>query len=124
MNHAYLKKTFRLALAVCLLAGTPALAAETNSVARPGGYQFDGTISRVVLENYLARSITMEGLLNGRGDLNDNIRMLKSIGAKYVGRALCLWIQEKSLRAGLKILKHAAMAIPFYLRTVFSHPNA
>jgi hypothetical protein len=62
--------------------------------ARPGGYQFDGTISRQVLENYLSRSITMEGLLNGRGDLGDNIRMLKTTGAKYIGRALCLWGAE------------------------------
>ena len=30
-------------------------------------FSFDRTISRQVLENYLARSITMEGLLNGRG---------------------------------------------------------
>ena len=36
----------------------------------------------------------MEGLLNGRGDLKDNIRMLKSMGAKYIGRALCLWGAE------------------------------
>ena len=57
-------------------------------------YQFDGTISRQVLENYLARSITMEGLLNGRGNFDDNIRMLKSTGAKYFGRALCLWGAE------------------------------
>jgi hypothetical protein len=62
--------------------------------ARPGGYQFDRTISRPVLENYLSRSISMEGLLNGRGDLEDNIRMLKSTGAKYIGRALCLWGAE------------------------------
>jgi hypothetical protein len=29
-------------------------------------YRFDKTISRAVLENFLSRSITMEGLLNGR----------------------------------------------------------
>jgi hypothetical protein len=84
------------------LLAAPLLPAPANRVelesqsasAPPGGYQFDGTISRQVLENYLARSITMEGLLNGRGDLSDNIRMLKSIGAKYIGRALCLWGAE------------------------------
>lgn len=59
--------------------------------ARPGGYQFDAKISREVLENHLSRAISMEGLLNGRGDLPDNIRMLKSVGVKYVGRSLCLW---------------------------------
>jgi len=70
--------------------------------ARPGGYQFDGTISRQVLENYLSRSITMEGLLNGRGDLNDNIRMLKSAGAKYIGRALCLWGAEADFQHNIE----------------------
>ncbi len=77
-----------------LFAGSSAFSDETNSTVRPGGYQFDGKISRPVLENYLSRSITMEGLLNGQGDLKDNIRMLKSLGAKYVGRALCLWGAE------------------------------
>ena len=54
---------------------------------KPRDYQFDGAISREVLENYLSRSISMEGLLNGRGDLDDNIRMLKETGAKFIGRA-------------------------------------
>jgi hypothetical protein len=61
-------------------------------------YNFRRTIPREVLDNYLARSITMEGLLNGRGDLGDNIRMLKSAGAKYIGRSICLWVREASLR--------------------------
>src|SRR5262249_33121676 len=60
-------------------------------------YRFDGAISREVLENYLSRSISMEGLLNGRGDLDDNIRMLKSTGAKFIGRSLCLWTREADL---------------------------
>jgi pimeloyl-ACP methyl ester carboxylesterase len=77
--------------------------------ARPGGYQFDGTISRQVLENYLSRSITMEGLLNGRGDLDDNIRMLKSTGAKYIGRALCLWGAEANF---LNNIQRAREEIP------------
>jgi hypothetical protein len=64
-------------------------------------YQFDRMISREVLENYLARSITMEGLLNGRGDLDDNIRMLKTMGAKFIGRSLCLWAGEGNLLQNL-----------------------
>jgi hypothetical protein len=59
-------------------------------------YRFDGTISCPVLENYLSRSVSMEGLLNGRGDLDDNIRMLKSTGAKFIGRSLCLWDRRVS----------------------------
>jgi hypothetical protein len=60
-------------------------------------YDFSRTIPREVLDNYLSRSITMEGLLNGRGDLGDNIRMLKDTGAKYIGRSICLWGREASL---------------------------
>jgi hypothetical protein len=40
--------------------------------ARARNDRFDGTISRDVLENYLSRAISMEGLLNGRGDLDDS----------------------------------------------------
>ncbi|MFC1713945.1 hypothetical protein ACFL6S_09760 [Candidatus Poribacteria bacterium] len=54
-------------------------------------YHFDGKISREVLENYLSRSITMMDLLSGVGDPDDNIRMLKSMGAKFAGRALYVW---------------------------------
>ena len=64
---------------------------------RARDYQFYGTISRGVLENFLDRSITMEGMLNGRGDLNDNIRMIKSTGAKFIGRSICLWGDEANL---------------------------
>ena len=66
-------------------------------------------MSREVLENYLSRSISMEGLLNGRGDLDDNIRMLKSIGAKFIGRSLCLWGGEANL---LRNLERAKQQVP------------
>jgi hypothetical protein len=69
----------------------------TTAPSRRRDYHFDGMISRKVLENYLSRSITMEGLLNGRGNLEDNIRMLKRIGAKFIGRSLCLWGGEGAL---------------------------
>src|ERR1700754_2253947 len=69
--------------------------------ARPD-YHFDGTISRGVLENYLDRSISMEGLLNGRGDLDDNIRMLNYTGAKFIGRSICLWGGEAKLLANFE----------------------
>ena len=49
---------------------TPKKDNEGAAVAKPRDYRFDGTISREVLENYLSRSISMEGLLNGRGDLD------------------------------------------------------
>jgi hypothetical protein len=72
-------------------------------------YRFDRTISRPVLESFLSRSITMEGLLNGRGDLNDNIRMLKQVGAKYIGRSICLWGREAEL---LHNLSAASKQVP------------
>ena len=87
---------------VALLIGRWIDAAETRPAERRGGYQFDRTISREVLENYLSRSITVEGVFNGRGDLDDNIRMLKSIGVKYAGRSLCLWGAENNFLANIE----------------------
>ena len=52
--------------------GPPPQASQTRPARAenaPHDYRFDGSISRDVLENYLSRSITMEGMLNGRGDL-------------------------------------------------------
>lgn len=71
-------------------------------------YRFDRTISRPVLENYLSRSITMEGLLIGRGDLDDNIRMLTSTGAKLAGRTLYLWGGEGALARNLELARKSA----------------
>jgi len=71
-------------------------------------YGFDATISRDVLENFLARSISMEGLLNGRGDLGDNIRMLRDIGAKFIGRSLCLWAREANFLINLERAREQA----------------
>jgi len=73
------------------------------------GYHFDGAISRTVLEHYLDRSISMEGLLNGRGDLDDNIRMLDHAGAKFIGRSICLWGGEANL---LKNFERARVQVP------------
>ncbi len=94
-----------------VVSGASASAAEANTAPppRPGGYQFDAKISRQVLENYLARSICMEGMLNGRGDLKDNIRMLKTTGAKYIARALCLWGAENDF---LNNLQRAREEVP------------
>ncbi|MDD2765651.1 MAG: hypothetical protein PHE83_16940 [Opitutaceae bacterium] len=88
---------------ICLAVGGvfTGLRAETvGRVPAPGSercYRFDQRISRAVLENYLSRAITMEGLLNGRGDIKDNLRMLKRIGAKFIGRSFCSWGREAQL---------------------------
>ena len=49
----------------------------------------------------------MEGMLNGRGDLKDNIRMLKNAGAKYIGRALCLWNAENDFSHNVQRAREA-----------------
>src|SRR5260370_22514936 len=51
----------------------------------------------------------MEGLRNGRGDLDEHIRMLKSTGAKFVGRSLCLWGGEADL---LRNIERAKQQVP------------
>jgi hypothetical protein len=69
-------------------------------------YHFDGNgISREVLENYLEKAVTMVYLLvpnNPEGNRSypfhaDDIRMLKNIGAKFIGRAIYRWGGEKLL---------------------------
>jgi hypothetical protein len=84
-------------------------AAVLPEAPRRRSYIFQRTISREVLDNYLSRSISMEGLLNGRGDLTDNIRMLARVGAKYVGRGICLWGNEANL---LRNLERARQQLP------------
>jgi hypothetical protein len=87
--------TSTLALSVLSLAKEQFGGALPRMHAR--NYKFDRIISREVLGNYLSRSICMEGLLNGRGDLDDNIRMLTHTGAKYIARSICLWGGEADL---------------------------
>lgn len=88
----------------CAWAVEPAPTRPSSS----GPYAFHETLSRAVLERYLARAITMEGLLNGRGDLDDNIRMLKTTGAGLIGRSLCLRGGEANLLANLERAKQQA----------------
>jgi hypothetical protein len=96
-----------LCLAFCGSSSALRLSAAESAPATDR-YRFDKTISREVLENYLDRAITMEGLLNGRGNLQDNIRMLKGIGAKFIGRSLCLWSGEANLLRNLERAKKEA----------------
>jgi hypothetical protein len=74
-------------------------------------YSFDGSISREVLENYLSRSITMMDLLSGIGNINDNIRMLTDMGAKYAGRTLYVWGGESRQPKMLAQAKEIAQKI-------------
>src|SRR5215469_16501494 len=97
-----MRKAFAAVL-ICSMAGQTLRAANAGSTGRPGGFQFDSKISRQVLENYLARSICVEGLLTGRsGPLPEEIRMLTNCAAKYVARALCLWGAENNFLANVQ----------------------
>ncbi len=82
---------------------------QSSAAAPARNYRFDRTISREVLENYLSRAISMEGVFNGQGNLDDNIRMLTSIGAKYIGRSLCLWGAEANF---LRDVERAKQEVP------------
>jgi hypothetical protein len=72
---------------------------QTNSP-----YYFDGTISRQTLENYLDHSVTMGYfLVPGKPEgyefpyKDDDIRLIRNIGAKFIGRAIYRWGEESRL---------------------------
>ena len=100
---------WRFVLVTLALGTLTATALAADAPAAQRDYRFDRTMSRAVLESYLSRAITMEGMLNGRGDLDDNIRMLKATGAKFIGRSLCLWAGEAGV---LRNLQRAKEQVP------------
>jgi hypothetical protein len=107
-------------LAATVSAAFAAIAGETGRAtflapASPPArdYHFDRTISRDTLDNYLSRSITMQSLIAGRGDLEDDLRMLTSIKAKFIGRSLCLWGGEGNL---LRNLETAKQQVPMVIQ--------
>ena len=58
-------------------------------------YQFDMTISKEVLENYLSRSVSAAFFISSK-TLEDDLRALKNMGVKFVGRATGIWEPEPS----------------------------
>jgi hypothetical protein len=89
-------------IACSLFIGAWGQAGTAGASSDSGKYHFDRTISRQVLENLLSRSISVEGVFNGRGNLEDNVRMLRSLGVKYAGRSLCLWAAENNFLANVE----------------------
>ena len=85
------------------------LATTATTSAAAQDYRFDGPVRRDVLEDYLARSITFLDLLTEKGNFEDNLRMLKSTGAKFVGRSVYRWGGEADLP---RILALAAKNAP------------
>jgi hypothetical protein len=65
-------------------------------------FAFERTISRETLDAYLSRAITIQDLFIGQGDFADDLRMLTSIGAKFLGRSLCFWGDEARLLTKLE----------------------
>ncbi len=67
-------------------------------------YDFNGSISREILENYLDRSVTA-GYFLEKGPVEgyefpyreDDIRMVLNIGAKFIGRSIYCWGGESKL---------------------------
>jgi hypothetical protein len=83
-------------------------------------FQFDSSITRPVLENYLSRSISFTEMLhddltkprNNRGvDPRDNMRLILGAKAKFVGRSLMVWGREKNLPVFLETAKPYAAAL-------------
>jgi hypothetical protein len=104
--NIYKRTMYALALtgltAACLITFMAASAerpVRINHEAAAGkpNYTFKNKISREVLENYLDRSITMQRMLTGEGNFEDNLRMIGNMKAKLVGRAVCQWGEEARL---------------------------
>lgn len=57
-------------------------------------YTFSGSMSKEVLENYLSRAVTAANLVNS-DTLEDDLRFIKNVGPKFLGRASGIWSMEK-----------------------------
>jgi len=44
-------------------------------------------------------------MLHGRSDIDDDLRMLKSMGAKFIGRGICFWSGESSFAKRIEQVK-------------------
>ena len=66
----------------------------TKSASLHNNFTFSRMISREVLENYLSRAVTAQDVVKS-DTLDDDIRMLTNIGAKFIGRAACTWRPEE-----------------------------
>ncbi len=73
-------------------------------------YCFNGSISEEVLRNYLSRAITQGDLCHSVDDAQfyEDIRMLRNIGAKFIGRAAFIWTPLKDNDEHYKIVRKRA----------------
>lgn len=74
-------------------------------------YRFDGSISREVLNNYLSHAITHTGVgqdcFSPSHTIDDDLRMFKNEGAKFIGRATFAW-SETNEAEHLRVAKERA----------------
>jgi hypothetical protein len=55
--------------------------------------RFDGGISREALEGYLSRAVTMGDAIHS-DTVEDDLRMVGHIGARFLGRAAAVWVPD------------------------------
>lgn len=74
-------------------------------------FHFDGSISRQVLNNYLSHAVTHTGLgqdcFSSSQTFEDDLRMFKNEGAKFIGRAAFAW-SETNEREHFRIARERA----------------
>lgn len=109
MKDFHERRFFGSPIAVFLSTLIFAFLISNNTLARD--YDFDGPVSRRVLENYLSRSITFLDLLTEKGDFEDNLRMLQNVGAKFVGRSVYRWGHEADLPRVLELAEKNAVRV-------------
>jgi hypothetical protein len=77
-----------------------------SGTAHAENYRFDSTISKEVLENYLARSLTFTEMLTDDADSDvpargssfaEHLRFVQNTGAKFIGRAVYRWANADRL---------------------------
>lgn len=122
MNHLTRRRQFlkqSAALALLGIGAGPELDSAAHAAEPPAGITIapkplnksHPAISRQSLENYLSRAITEHDLLLNRGNFDDNLRMLKAVGAKFIGRSLCLWGNEGKLPGNLELARKRAQDV-------------
>lgn len=70
-------------------------------------YTFDGAISLDVLRNYLSRSATASGLY-ASDTLEDDLRMIRELGVKFLGRASGIWYMVEDDEEHFRLSKELA----------------
>ncbi|MGL6218724.1 MAG: hypothetical protein ACRC36_11855, partial [Lacrimispora sphenoides] len=70
-------------------------------------FVFYETISREVLESYLSRCITAAGLFESK-TLTDDLRVIKEMGVKFLGRASGIWYMPMEEEAHFRLSRELA----------------